>query len=78
MKKNKFGSLIKELRENKKLTIEEFARLTDYTVVEVRNIENGKNLPRQYKLIVIAKALDCSFDCLLKECLSAEFDRKGE
>lgn len=63
----KFGDLIKRLRKEKGYSIRELALLSGFTIVQIRNIECGKNKPRIYNLNKLANALGCSYDYLFSK-----------
>lgn len=66
MTQNKVGSRIKELRTQKKLTLEKLAELSDSSKSYIWELEN-KNPPRPSaeKLAEIAKALGVTTDYLI-------------
>lgn len=63
----KFGDLIRRLREEKKYSVSDFSKLTGFSTTEIRNIELGKNKPRVFNLTKLASALGCDFDYLFNK-----------
>lgn len=58
---------IKKMREIKGITQIELAKLIDVPQSTIASWETGRALPRAEKLPMIAKALGCSVDDLLKQ-----------
>ena len=63
----KFGDLIKRLRTEKGYSIDEFAEISGFSVVQIKNIENNKNKPRVFNINKLANALGCSYDYLFSK-----------
>lgn len=63
----KFGDLIKRLREEKGYSINEFAEKTGFSIVQIKNIEKNVSRPRVYNLNKIAEALDCTYEYLFNK-----------
>lgn len=63
----KFGDLIKRLREEKGYSINEFAEITGFSTVQIKNIENNRNKPRVFNLNKLADALGCSYEYLFSK-----------
>ena len=61
----KFGERLKNFREQKNLTQEELASLSDISARSIQRYENGTNRPRVEAAEKIAKALDIQVDVLL-------------
>ncbi len=61
----KVGQTIKKLRENAKLTQEQFADLFGATQQSVQTWENGESAPDLEKLILISKYFNISLDALI-------------
>lgn len=59
-----FGDLIKRLRTEKGLTIEELASKTGFSSIQIRNIEANKNKPRVFNLKKLSEVLGCSYEFL--------------
>lgn len=59
-----FGDLIKRLRTEKGLTIEELASKTGFSSVQIRNIEANNNKPRVFNLKKLSEVLGCSYEYL--------------
>jgi transcriptional regulator with XRE-family HTH domain len=59
-----FGDLIKRLRIEKGLTIEELASKTGFSSVQIRNIEANNNKPRVFNLKKLSEVLGCSYEYL--------------
>lgn len=59
-----FGDLIKRLRTEKGLTIEELASKTGFSSVQIRNIEANNNKPRVFNLKKLSEVLGCSYEFL--------------
>ena len=63
----KFGDLIKRLRTEKGYSINEFAEMTGFSLVQIKNIENNINKPRVYNLNKLCDVLGCSYDYLFNK-----------
>lgn len=61
----KFGERLKNFREQKNLTQEELASLSDISARSIQRYENGTNRPRIEAAEKMAKALDIQVDELL-------------
>lgn len=59
-----FGDLIKRLRIEKGLTIEDLASKTGFSSVQIRNIEANNNKPRVFNLKKLSEVLGCSYEYL--------------
>lgn len=57
LKKN-FGQQAKKLRVNKGLTQEKLSELTEYGIVNISRMENGKTFPSPKMISALALALD--------------------
>lgn len=64
-----FGDFIRKLREEQNLTQKELAEKSGFTVVQIKNIERGKNIPRVFNLGKLANALNCDFDYLYERII---------
>lgn len=60
----KFCELIKRLRVENGMSINELARKTDLTSAEIRNIEKGTNKPQVKRLKLLSEALNCDYNIL--------------
>lgn len=65
MENNTFGSRLKSLRQEKKLTQERFANIFYLNKSSISKYEKDKNLPENQLLIKIADFFDVSIDYLL-------------
>jgi transcriptional regulator with XRE-family HTH domain len=65
MNKEKFGKLIKKLRNAKGLTLEDLAKTVGVSIVNISHIENGRSGASRKVLQKLAKALDYDVDKLL-------------
>lgn len=61
------GNKIRQLRQEKKLTIEEFAEITGFTASYISQLERNKLEPSLTALTKISKALDVSLYYFLEE-----------
>lgn len=61
------GNKIRQLRQEKKLTIEEFAELTEFTASYISQLERNKLEPSLTALTKISKVLDVSLYYFLEE-----------
>ena len=69
-----FGTRIKEVREDRKLTQEQLAEMLNVTTKHLSKIETGLRGPSVQLLISLAEKLDVSADYLL----GLNIERKGE
>lgn len=69
--KNKFSDLIKRLRSEKEMSINELAEKSGLSSVEIRNIEKGSNKPHVRHLKAISEALGCDY-VVLFDALQSE------
>lgn len=60
-----FGSNLKKIRQNKKLTQEELAKKINTSRSNIANYENDKNMPSVEMLEKLSNTLDCSIDYLM-------------
>ncbi|MFA3783423.1 helix-turn-helix domain-containing protein [Melioribacteraceae bacterium 4301-Me] len=60
-----FGLKLKQLRQEKGLTLSELAERSSLSVSYLNEIENGKKQPKPKKIAAIAKALDVPYDKLV-------------
>ena len=65
-----FGELLRELREDKKITQKELAQKLCVTVGTISNYENDQHLPDIEKLIMLANFFNVSTDYLLGRSIS--------
>ena len=65
-----FGELLRELREDKRITQKELAQKICVTVGTIFNYENDQHLPDIEKLIMLANFFNVSTDYLLVQFLS--------
>ena len=63
----KFGERLKELRTNKKLTLEQLAFAADIELSQVHRIEKGKINPTYTTLLALAFGLEITVSELLAE-----------
>lgn len=61
------GSRIKELREIKNISRNEFAEMIGVTVSAISNYENGVSFPKEPILFKIIEALDCDANYLFQD-----------
>lgn len=59
-----FGDLIKRLRTEKGLSIDELAEKSGFSSVQIRNIENNISKPRVFNLKKLSEVLGCSYEFL--------------
>lgn len=59
------GSIIREAREAKRLTLREAAAITGITFSYIGKLENGKYVPSREKIDTLAKALDLDKNILM-------------
>jgi transcriptional regulator with XRE-family HTH domain len=82
MMKMKYPNNLKQIREVKKMTQEEFAVFLGYSVSGYRKIENGSRGFKPHKAMKAAEILNCSLNdiflpsnlpkCTLDECLPSK------
>lgn len=60
-----FGSRLRDLREEKKVTQEELARRVDLSRTSITNIEKGRQRVMLHQMMDLAEALDASPDDLI-------------
>ena len=65
MNKEKFGKLIKKLRRDKNLTLEQVAKKVGVSIVNISHIERGQSGASRKVIQKLAKALDYDADKLL-------------
>lgn len=65
-----FGELLAELRQDRKMTQEDLAKILYVTSGTISNYENGVHLPDIDKLISLADFFDVTTDYLLGRCSS--------
>ncbi len=65
-----FGELLRELREDKRITQKELAQKICVTVGTISNYENDQHLPDIEKLIMLADFFNVSTDYLLGRSIS--------
>ena len=65
-----FGELLKELREDKKISQKELAKKIYVTVGTISNYENNQHYPDIEKLIMLADYFNVSTDYLLGRSIS--------
>ena len=58
---------IKEVREMQNITQEEIARITGYSLSQIRNIEKGRSIPNVYLAMQIAEILNSRIEYLFKK-----------
>lgn len=69
MNNNKvIGAKIKNIRETKKITLEEIASRTNLSIEQIQSIENNSELPSLAPLIKIARSLGCRLGTFLDDC----------
>lgn len=66
---NEIGQRLKELRNIKKLTLQEVSNNTGLSIGNISGIENGKYLPSSQALINLSDMYECSVDWILKGVL---------
>lgn len=82
MMKMKYPNNLKQIREVKNMTQEDFAALLGYSVSGYRKIENGSRGFKPHKAMKAAEILNCSLNdiflpsnlpkCTLDECLPSK------
>lgn len=60
-----FGLKIRLFRQQKGLTLQQLAALTNTTVSYLHDMESGKKYPSQDKILVLAQALETDYDTLV-------------
>lgn len=65
MKKTEFSIRMKNLRNNKKLSMSELAKILGVSKSSINMWENGSSIPKQEILIRISREFDVSIDYLL-------------
>ncbi|MGQ9799423.1 MAG: helix-turn-helix domain-containing protein, partial [Ignavibacterium sp.] len=65
-----FGLKIKQLRQEKQLSLNELAEKSSLSVSYLNEIEKGKKYPKTEKIIQLANALGVSYDSLVSLKLS--------
>lgn len=60
-----FGLKLKQLRQNKKMSLSELASKSNLSVSYLNEIESGKKYPKIDKIAVLAKSLDVTYDELV-------------
>lgn len=65
-----FGELLRELREDRKITQKSLAKEICVTVGTISNYENNQHLPDIEKLIILADYFDVTTDYLLGRAVS--------
>ena len=60
-----FGELVRELREDKKMTQKDLAKKICVTIGTISNYENDQHFPDVEKLVMIADCFDVTIDYLL-------------
>lgn len=65
-----FGELLAELRQDRKMTQEDLAKILYVTSGTISNYENGVHLPDIDKLLNLADFFDVTTDYLLGRCSS--------
>lgn len=65
-----FGLKLKQLRQEKKLSLNELAEKSSLSVSYLNEIEKGKKYPKAEKISQLAQALDCGYDDLVSLKLS--------
>lgn len=66
----RFGELLAELRQDRKMTQEDLAKIPYVTSGTISNYENGVHLPDIDKLLNLADFFDVTTDYLLGRCSS--------
>jgi quercetin dioxygenase-like cupin family protein len=69
------GKKIKKLRTGKKITLDQLANETGFSIDTIKNIESGKERPPVGMLLQISKALEVDSSFLLKEQAGSTKDR---
>lgn len=59
--------MIKQIRQQKKITLRQLAALSGISKTELSDIETGKKIPTAYTLCAIAKALQVTI-CQIISC----------
>ncbi|MBE5780358.1 MAG: helix-turn-helix transcriptional regulator [Clostridiales bacterium] len=62
---DQIGQRMKQLREEKHLTLQQLSDITGVTVAAISRYENDQRLPRSNSIVAIANALNTSTDYLL-------------
>ncbi len=65
-----FGLKVRQLRMERSLTLDNFAKASGISISYLNEIEKGKKYPKANKIAQIAKALDVSYDWLVSMQLS--------
>ena len=68
---------IKQIRQQKSITIRQLAALSGISKTELSDIETGKKIPTAYTLCAIAKALQVTI-CDLVDCKDDWIGKKKE
>ncbi|HAY3561406.1 TPA: helix-turn-helix domain-containing protein [Elizabethkingia meningoseptica] len=66
-----FGVKLKQLRQQKKWSLQEISEKTGMSKSYLNEIEKGKKYPKHDKILALAEALDCNFD----ELVSIQLDK---
>lgn len=65
--KEQFGDLIKRIRTENGLSIDDVAQASGLTSAEIRNIEKNRTRPRVYFLKKLSDALNCDYYFLFEK-----------
>lgn len=66
MNNNDFGSFLKMIREEEKMSIKDLAEKSGLSCVTISLLEKGKSNPNPITIAKISKALNCEYDLLAK------------
>ena len=58
--------LLKDIREQKEISLEQLATMTEISESKLKSIENNKKEPTLFELVQIAEALDVELEKLYK------------
>ncbi len=72
------GMKLRQLRLKHELSLKELAEKTMLSVSYLNEIEKGKKYPKPEKIVVLASALNTTYDELVSTKLDAELDSLGE
>ena len=71
-----FGLKLKQIRQDKGLSLSELAALSSMSISYLNEIESGKKYPKTDKIASLSDALDVSYDSLVSIKLTKYFGNK--
>lgn len=62
--KEEFGARLKKIKKEKNINRKTLSELTGISMVQITNLEKGRNNPKPTTIAKLAKALGCEFEDL--------------